>query len=108
MAQVKLISLERCPIGRGVFVEHEEREFAVFRLTDPDRVVVIDNACPHASGNLAGGEVTGCVVTCPWHHWQFDLNTGQCTHSPLARVQRYPAEVRDGHVWVDLPEARTS
>ena len=67
-------------------------------------MIVIDNACPHASGNLSGGDVAGTVVTCPWHHWSFDLNTGVCTDSARVRVRRYQAEIRDGRVFVDLAD----
>jgi nitrite reductase/ring-hydroxylating ferredoxin subunit len=102
VAYVKLITLESCRPDAGTFVEHGDREFAVFRWTDPDRVAVTDNACPHASGNLSGGEVQGSVVTCPWHHWEFDLESGRCTHSDKAAVHKYRAEIRDGVVWVEL------
>ncbi len=104
MAFVELIRLEKCRDGGGTFVPYGPGEYAVFRLRDPDRVFVIDNACPHAGGNLAGGDVTGHVVACRWHQWAFDLETGLCVHSDRARVRRYAAEIRDGAVWVDLPE----
>ncbi len=104
MAFVELIDIERCRRDGGTFVERGDRELAVFRLDDGDRVVVLDNACPHASGNLSGGEIVGGVVHCPWHFWEFDIETGVCTHSARARVHRYPAEVRDGVIWIDLPE----
>lgn len=87
-------------MGRGTFVERDGAELAVFRFAAPERVIVIDNACPHASGNLSGGELKGEVVTCPWHFWEFDLTTGVCTHSEHVRVRTYPAEVREGWVWV--------
>lgn len=103
MAFVELIALDRCRKGAGTFVEYGGRELAVFALVDPDRVFVIDNACPHADGSLSSGEVTGDVVTCPWHYWEIDLRTGVCTHSDMARVRRYDCEIRDGAVWVDLP-----
>ena len=102
MAFVEVIPLARCRPHGGTFVAVGDRELAVFRLADPQRVVVIDNSCPHAGGNLSGGDVTGNVVTCPWHHWEFDLDRGVCTHSDLARIRRYPAEIRDGVVWVDI------
>lgn len=102
MAFVDLIALGRCSAGRGTFVEHAGRELAVFVFADPLRVHVIDNACPHANGNLSAGECDAEVVTCPWHQWRFDLRSGNCVDSPLARVPRYPAEIRDGRVWVDL------
>ncbi|MGH8598694.1 MAG: Rieske (2Fe-2S) protein, partial [Gammaproteobacteria bacterium] len=78
------------------------QELAVFLIGDPPRPVVVDNACPHANGNLSAGGVEGTVVTCPWHEWRFDLEQGVCTHSPLARLVRYPSEVRDGVVWADF------
>jgi len=106
MAYQALIPLDRCRSGGGTFVPHGTSELAVFRLADPEQVVVVDNACPHAGGNLSGGEVRGGIVTCPWHHWEFDLASGRCTHSMRARVRTYPAEVRDGVVWVDLEPGR--
>lgn len=102
MGWTKIIALNRCAAGKGTFVEAADRELAVFLLED--RVVVIDNACPHASGNLAGGEVKGDVVSCPWHFWEFDLHTGQCMHSPKATVRRYPVELREGEVWALIAE----
>ena len=101
MAFEKLIGVAQCQLGAGTFVEHGGREYAVFVLDEPRRVKVVDNACPHASGNLSGGKVEGDVVDCPWHHWKFDLGTGVCTNSSLARVQTYPSEIRDDAVWFD-------
>ena len=105
MALVKLIELASCRMGEGTFVEFDGREFAVFRVGD-DQVTVMDNACPHASGNLSGGEIDGDVVVCPWHHWEFSLATGLCTHSDRARVAVYPVDIRDGVVWVDVSCSR--
>lgn len=103
MPWVRLIALEQCRRDGGTFVECAGRELAVFRAADEAGVHVLDNACPHASGNLSGGELANGTVTCPWHHWTFDLATGQCTHSPLAQALRYPARVQDGEVWANLP-----
>lgn len=105
MAWVQVIQLDACRLNAGTFVTVDDRELAVFRFAGPDRVIVIDNACPHAGGNLSGGEVVDGVVACPWHDWQFDLATGVCIHSADARVRVYPSEIRDGSVWVELPES---
>jgi nitrite reductase/ring-hydroxylating ferredoxin subunit len=91
-------------VNRGTFVDCKGQGLAVFRLSDPERVLVIDDACHHAGGSLSRGEVNGNTVTCPWHYWEFDLQTGRSTHSEHARVRCYTAEVRGGIVWVDLPE----
>lgn len=109
MSEQHIIDAVRCPVGKGVFVDIGGRELAVFRRED-GRVTVMNNSCPHASGNLSGGEVRGGAVSCPWHHWTFDLDTGVCTHSPLARAAVYPARIVDGAVWADLapPGAQAS
>lgn len=103
MVWVRLIGVDRCAPGRGTFVGYGDLELAVFRLPPSDEIIVLENACPHASGNLSGGEIAGNEVSCPWHHWRFDLRTGVCTHSPVASVKRFRCEVRDGSVWAELP-----
>ena len=102
MAYVRLVRLDRCASDGGTFVQCAGRELAVFRLSDPPRAVVIDNSCPHASGNLSGGRVNGTTVTCLWHQWEFDLQSGECVAPSRARITRYPVEVRDGYVYADL------
>ncbi len=101
MTLVRLIRADVCKVGAGTFVEHDGLELAVFLLPD-DTVHVIDNSCPHASGNLSGGEMNDGIVSCPWHFWEFDLTTGICVDSPQACVGRYEAEIRDGWVMADL------
>lgn len=101
MAMTNLIRAARCRSDGGTFVEWGGLELAVFLVGD--QVMVLDNSCPHASGNLSSGDVENGIVACPWHDWRFDLTTGICTHSDKARVRRYPAELREGDVWADLP-----
>ena len=97
-----VIALSRCRQNGGTFVEFYGRELAVFRFGEPEQIVVTDNACPHAGGNLSGGALEGSVVTCPWHAWPFDLTTGVCTRSRDARIHLYSVELRDGMVCVRL------
>lgn len=104
MALTRLIELKRCNPERGTFVSHGHHELAVFQLPSGEPAVV-DNTCPHAGGNLAGGTLEGNVVTCPLHDWRFDLTTGRCLYSSKARITSYPAELRNGVIHVDLEPA---
>jgi nitrite reductase (NADH) small subunit len=87
------------------------------------------NLCPHKSGPLCTGRVSGRVVAdapptvddanldlvregeiirCPWHLWEFEIATGRCLVDPKARVKTYPVVVEEGWVVVyadpkDLP-----
>jgi nitrite reductase/ring-hydroxylating ferredoxin subunit len=86
-------------------VEIEGFQLAVF-LND-GAVHVMDNYCPHAGGNLAGGYVEeGCAV-CPWHQWAFQLENGQLKDSPGVMVKTYVSRLHtyDGRklVQVELP-----
>ncbi len=96
-----LLPLEKAAFDRGVFLELDGRELAVFRLADGS-VHVIDNACPHANGNLAAGEVVDGVVSCPWHGWKFRLCDGASTQGSRACVTSYPVDIRDGIIHVRL------
>jgi nitrite reductase (NADH) small subunit len=64
----------------------------------------LDGVCPHQGGPLGKGKITGCVVTCPWHGWQFDVRTGQHQFSPTVRQSTLPTRVEAGEVWVDVGE----
>ena len=47
-----------------------------------DKVFALDDVCTHTGDALAGGEVDGFVVTCPWHGAQFDIRTGKNLRMP--------------------------
>ena len=51
------------------------RVLAVFNVEGT--YYALDGICPHQGGPLGKGQLNGCVVTCPWHGWQFNVATGQ-------------------------------
>lgn len=103
----KLLRVEECRPGRGKFVCIGDHELAVFHLADPDRFIVTRNSCPHAGGNLSAATPEGSVVTCPWHHWEFDLATGRCTESERVMLRLYESRVEEGFLYARLPDERT-
>lgn len=101
----KLCAVTDCPAGQAKFVSAGSLDLAVFHLTLPDRFAVTQAACPHAGANLAAGELTGQVVTCHWHQWAFDLDTGVCLANGAIRLRRYECRVENGCVWACLDQA---
>jgi nitrite reductase/ring-hydroxylating ferredoxin subunit len=71
---VKMATLDELPPGSAKEVEHDGRIYALFNVGG--RILAIDGICPHQGGPLAEGPVEGTLVTCPWHGWQFELETG--------------------------------
>ncbi|MDZ4780025.1 MAG: Rieske 2Fe-2S domain-containing protein [Planctomycetia bacterium] len=57
-----------------------DRIVALFNVSG--EVHALDGVCPHQGGPLGKGQLTGGIVTCPWHGWQFDVRTGQHQLSP--------------------------
>ena len=45
---------------------------ALFRV-EGGAVHAIDNRCPHEGYPLSQGARDGCVLTCSWHNYKFDL-----------------------------------
>ncbi|HLJ90039.1 MAG TPA: Rieske (2Fe-2S) protein [Candidatus Angelobacter sp.] len=62
----------------------------------------LDNLCLHRGGPLGQGVVEKGRVVCPWHGWEFDAKTGQCSHSPLAVVTVYPLKIEGEDVFIDV------
>jgi nitrite reductase/ring-hydroxylating ferredoxin subunit len=108
MAWKALCQLNELQEGKGKYVEVGAYQLAVFLSNGQPHVM--DNFCPHAGGNLAGGRVeAGCAI-CPWHDWAFRLDNGQLRDSQYVKVNVYPARVlnqpgQPALVLADLPEA---
>lgn len=57
--------------------------------------------CPHRLGPLGEGTVNAGVVTCPWHGYRYDLETGQgCDGRPLRLRPGPEIKIEDGEVWL--------
>jgi nitrite reductase (NADH) small subunit len=64
--------------------------------------LALDNVCPHRGGPLAEGTVEHGKIVCPWHQWEFDLATGEATHSAAAKATSYPLYLQGDDVLVEL------
>ncbi len=76
----------------------------VLLVASEARIFAIANRCPHEGYPLSEGTLgPGCVLTCNWHNWKFDLASGAALvgRDP---VRTYPVEERDGEVFVDLAD----
>ena len=62
----------------------------------------LDGICPHQGGPLGKGALAGCIVTCPWHGFQFDVTTGQHQTSKSLVHPTFPVKLENGQVWVNI------
>jgi nitrite reductase (NADH) small subunit len=97
---IRLANASDCPPGSAREYVAGERIVAVFH-TD-EGYFALDGVCPHQGGPLGQGKITGCIVTCPWHGWQFDVRTGQHQASRSLVHPGFPVKIEEGSLFVDL------
>jgi nitrite reductase/ring-hydroxylating ferredoxin subunit len=98
---VRVARVSECPPGTSLECAAGDRVVALFNVEGT--LHALDGVCPHQGGPLGQGELTGPVVTCPWHGWQFNVCTGQ--HQLNSRLVQPRFDVRVDGEWilVDLP-----
>jgi nitrite reductase (NADH) small subunit len=96
--------------GRDVFVFEREGRFFAF-----------ENRCLHMGGPVGEGMLIGKVeavldenralvrerfstsdihIVCPWHGWEYDIDTGVCAADRRIRLRRFEAVQRGEDVYV--------
>jgi nitrite reductase (NADH) small subunit len=98
---VKMATLEELPIGAAKEVEFEGRVYALFNVEG--EISAIDGICPHQGGPLADGPLDGCMVTCSWHGWQFDVKSGKTPLGPKIKQAVYTVSIQGQDVMVEVP-----
>ncbi|WP_178114772.1 Rieske (2Fe-2S) protein [Pseudomonas saliphila] len=96
----KVGSAEALRNGEPIGAKVGDQAVAVF-LVDDD-IIATEGICPHATGPLHEGEVEGRVLTCPWHGWSFDLDSGVCVDDPCLHLKRFPVQVKGDDILVGL------
>jgi nitrite reductase (NADH) small subunit len=90
-----------CPPGEGRELVAGEQLLALFNINGT--FYAMDGICPHSGGPLGKGQLTGCMVTCPWHGWQFDVTTGRHKLNANYTHTTFPVRVEGDAVQVELP-----
>lgn len=97
---VRVAAVSELPPGEcGEFVVGQ-RIVALFNVAG--RFYALDGICPHQGGPLGKGSLAGCIVTCPWHGFQFDVTTGQHQTSRTLVHPTFPVKVEGGEMWVEV------
>ncbi|MEM7732431.1 MAG: Rieske 2Fe-2S domain-containing protein [Pseudomonadota bacterium] len=84
------------------WAEIDEGRAKIALLSSGERVAVfrheamlsaISNACAHQNGPLGEGRIIACLVTCPWHGFQYDVRTGQSPEPFTEKVPTYDLRI---------------
>ena len=81
------------------------KNLVVFRGKESGAYRVLDAHCPHQGASLAGGDVQGDNLACPFHHWCFggDGRLKEIPNTdkrPRVGVRSYPVREHYGMLWM--------
>jgi nitrite reductase/ring-hydroxylating ferredoxin subunit len=85
---------------RGKVVNVGGKNIAV--LNADGKFYAVDNTCPHRNGPLGEGETYGTKVVCPWHGYEYDLVTGECTDFPEVKIGCYPVKLEGDDILIEV------
>ena len=100
---IRVADLADCPPGGSMEAVAGDRMVALFNVEG--ELHALDGVCPHQGGPLGKGCLSGAIVTCPWHGWQFDVRTGQHQLSRTMMQPRFAVKLEGNDVFVDLDSA---
>jgi sulfoxide reductase heme-binding subunit YedZ len=83
--------------ARVVCVSGGER---VALVRHPGGVSAVSNVCAHQGGPLGEGEVVDGCLTCPWHGYQYEPETGQSPPPFEEKIPTYTVRIVKGRVQV--------
>lgn len=114
----------------GAVSDFEDRRVRIVRagahevgvLRWDGRFFAMHNRCPHQSGPVCLGVVSGRlsgstpgsmelddqtpVIACPWHGWEFELEHGRALWDASYAVRLVPVRVQDGRVVLEVGRGR--
>jgi nitrite reductase/ring-hydroxylating ferredoxin subunit len=84
------------PAGEVSFFQTDGRHVFVYRTGEDIRVY--DSRCPHQVTDIPHLALEGDRLTCPKHHWAFDISTGECVEVGNRPLRRFEHKVENGRL----------
>jgi nitrite reductase/ring-hydroxylating ferredoxin subunit len=103
---VAVARVEEVPPGTVRSVRAGEEEIALAHCDGG--FYAVQQHCLHLEGPLGEGRLDGCVLSCPWHGWQYDVRTGQNEFDLAIQLRTYDVQVEDGEVRIGFKESTRS
>jgi nitrite reductase/ring-hydroxylating ferredoxin subunit len=97
---VPVARVEDVPAGTVRRVRARDEEIALVHCDGG--FYAVQQQCIHLQGPLGEGKLEGCVLTCPWHGWQYDVTTGRNEFDLAIQLRTYDVQVQDGEVRVGV------
>jgi nitrite reductase/ring-hydroxylating ferredoxin subunit/alkylhydroperoxidase/carboxymuconolactone decarboxylase family protein YurZ len=91
-----IAALADLPDGEISFLPAEGRHLFVYRKGEA--LKVYDSRCPHQVTDIPHLALEGTKLTCPKHHWVFDVESGDCVEIGNRPLRLFEHKVEGGRV----------
>lgn len=106
MAFQKVLELSELPAGTSKVVKLGNKKIALFNFND--KITALGNACLHRAGPLGLGciekKYDGYYVTCPWHGWEYNIETGMAPPGYHDQQSVYEVKIEGSDILVNDSE----
>lgn len=96
---VKVCKKSEIPEDSGKLVQVKGKDIALFKHNG--KVRALFSICPHQGGPLDEGGITDGMVTCPWHGWEFNVETGECSFNKAIKQPTFPVKEEGDDIYVE-------
>jgi nitrite reductase/ring-hydroxylating ferredoxin subunit/DMSO/TMAO reductase YedYZ heme-binding membrane subunit len=86
------------PENRGRIVCLSGERVAIFKYDG--KISAVSNVCQHQNGPLGEGKIVYGCITCPWHGYQYQPDTGASPPPFVEKLPTFNVRVKDGRVFV--------
>lgn len=115
MEYIPVATLEEIPSGQTKMVQ--VGQCSILMIHAEGTFYAVQGWCAHQQFPLTNAEIWRGVLDCPWHHFQYDIRTGEnlypkCVYplaavprlqSQIAALQTYAVRVVDQEIQVAIP-----
>ena len=86
------------PENRARIICLSGERVAIFKYDG--KISAVSNVCQHQNGPLGEGKIISGCITCPWHGYQYQPDTGASPPPFVEKVPTFNVRVRNGRVFV--------
>ena len=106
----RVASIADIPLGQTRFYCVDGKALVIAHWSG--RFFALDGICPHKGFELHGAMLWDHLIDCPWHHYQYDVRTGE-NYFPknvypddlkkqVMPLKAYKLELKGSEIWVEL------
>lgn len=110
-----ILEISEIPPGERKIVTVRGKEIGIFNIEGTFHAFL--NLCPHMGAPLCKGRLekemcaqkpgtfipdTRTVLRCPWHRWEFDIESGKSIFNDSVRVKKFPIKIKADTIYCKI------